>query len=164
MYFDKKPQTFASHREHEPLKFTDDQKVRTPIVAKPIKNHLEECASFLYRQGHTNTELVASFASYMTGLQYSKGGKPEEQGMYMCFPEKDNQFDANALGIYAGQTRIAYVPKAMAAYIANITSDTVIAVVCYVTGRPSEKYCSCLFNLYAIHQPVPAQVSDFMME
>lgn len=162
MYFDKKPQTFTTHREYEAQGENKTFTSRSP--PKPIKNHLEECATFLHQQGHTNTELIASFASYMTGLQYCKGSKPEEQGMYMCFPDKNNQYDPNALGIYAGQVRIAFVPKLMAAYIASITSDTVIAVVCYVTGRPSEKYCSCLFNLYAIHPPVAAQVSNFMMD
>ena len=162
MYFDKIPQTFTTHREYEAQGENKTFTSRSP--PKPIKNHLEECATFLYQQGHTNTELIASFASYMTGLQYCKGSKPEEQGMYMCFPDKNNQYDPNALGIYAGQVRIAFVPKPMAAYIASISSDTVIAVVCYVTGRPSEKYCSCLFNLYAIHPPVAAQVSNFMMD
>jgi len=133
-----------------------------------IKNHLEESAKLLHRTGYTNIELLGSYASFATGLQYHKSGvKPESHQTYMCWPERNNQFDPNAMGVYNGSERIAYVPKTISAFVTKTfgDSDSSFTVVCYVSGRPTEKSCQCIYNVFLVFDPIRANVKkDHSME
>ena len=135
------------------------QRIYPPSL--PIVNHLEQCSNFLAAQGYPNTELIASFASYMTGLQYHPNAeKPQNQGIYRCFPEKNNQHDPNALGVYSQSGRMAFVPKDLSNHIAtNFMHGSAFTMVCYATSKPTEKSCQAIYNVFLIHPSAPLVAS-----
>ena len=126
------------------------------FVKKPIVDHIQESSRFLRHVGYQNVEMISSIASYLCGLQYhTSAQKPMEQTTYLCFSEKDNSHDPNAMGIYDRLGRIAFMPKDVATYIkttfAEYQSDsTLIVVVCYVTGRATEKSAQCIYEIFSV--------------
>jgi len=118
-----------------------------------FKNYMDECVQFLRAEGFPQVELLGSYVSYMTGLYFHRfGEKPEAKRIYACLPEVDNKFDANAIGVYSFGKRIAYVPKDLAARVAeqfNGLSPQVL-LVSYCTGYCTKRSAQCFYNLYAV--------------
>ncbi len=129
-----------------------------------VVDHLKASQALLHAQGHVNVELLGSFPLYMTGLKYHQV-PPVQNQVYMCRPEKGNKFDHNAVGIYAGVDRIAYMPKVLTAHIQHIFRSHAaesFSVICFCSGRPSEASCQCIYNVYGVYQSqLPTQSSEF---
>lgn len=130
-----------------------------------FKNYMQECLHFLQQEGYQSPVLLGAYVSYMTGLYYHRHGeKPEPRHIYFCLPEVNNRFDANAMGVYSRQKRIAYVPRDLSSRVAEhfAGKNTHVVMVCYCTGFNTTRSSQCFYNVYAVQaplvQPVPHHV------
>ena len=142
-----------------------------PSQNKPVHTlyHVKHCEKFIKnRVSPTNKEnvkieLVGSFKSYMTGLKYHKYvEKPSKDRIYLCLPNPNNKFDANALGVYANQTRIAFVPRDLCAHVAENfeVNDPTTAVLCYCTGKTTETSSQCVYNVFRVRSNTNHQMDE----
>ena len=118
----------------------------------PLLNHLELCRQFLLTRNYQTVNVAGSFASYMTGLaHHTSEDKPEEHGIYLCVPEVNNPYDANAMGIYSDKNkRLAFVPKNVCAHIASSFPKQNFILTCFCTGHCTSKSAQCIYNLFQV--------------
>jgi hypothetical protein len=100
--------------------------------------------------------LSGCYKSYITGLKYHKHVEvPSKNRIYLCLPEKDNKFDPNAVGVYAAQTRIGFIPKDLATKVFPMlqNSPESTALLCYCFGNTTALSSQCCYNLFVLVPP-----------
>jgi hypothetical protein len=117
--------------------------------------HVQRCEGFIKSRVEkgSNIDLIGSFKSYVTGLKFHKYvEKPSSDRIYLCLPNPDNKFDPLAIGVYANQSRIGFVPKDLCLHTKENFNlqDGSVAMLCYCTGNTTDVSSQCVYNIFKV--------------
>ena len=96
---------------------------------------------------------LAAYESYMTALYYHRNGPPPKMHqIYDCKLEINNKYDPNAIGIYQGCQRIAYVPTELSKHLSDRfrSSPITIILLAYCKGHTTARSSQCFYTLFKI--------------
>jgi hypothetical protein len=119
----------------------------TPSYVLKSKKYLQN------RLPGQEVRFVESYKSFITGLKYHKYTEiPSKNRIYLCLHEKANKFDDNAIGIYASQVRIGFMPKHLAQTLAPMMYQCPdsSALLCYCFGNTTPISSQCVYNFFHV--------------
>lgn len=104
---------------------------------------------------------MASYKSYISGLKHTQNF-PHCDRVYVCLPEPNNPFDANALVVCdEKQQKIGYVPRDLSSYLMKRFPDLqsgLAVLICYCKGPVTQRSAQCVYNCFLKVPPIHSQV------